>query len=94
VPRRKRASKSKKRALTLDEELAFMIGSLPAAFPTPAEARAAWFAHRDHLMADAGEGKRPVGWWAFEAGEPQPRSRGAEAARLAQLGELAEGEIA
>ena len=45
---------------------------LPRAFRHRAgyERRAAWFQHRERLMAMWGtNGRRPMAWWLFEAGE-------------------------
>jgi hypothetical protein len=39
-------------------------------------------------------GCRPWGWWAFEAGERKPSGNGAQAVRLAELGELRYDELA
>jgi hypothetical protein len=56
-----------------------------------------WLAARDALLESCRRNPnpawRPWGWWAFEAGEPQPNSEEDEAARLAQLGELREEEL-
>ena len=65
---------------------------------TIAELEAAWELERDTLMDHARNsstpGRRPGAWWEFEAGEEMPRERGAEAIRLAELGELRPDEVA
>ena len=55
----------------------------------------AWRHHRDELLRrHAGrDGRRPWGWWEFEAGEEQPRGDD-ETVRLAELGELTDAELA
>src|SRR5215831_455581 len=41
-----------------------------SAFASEAHARAMWVHHRDRLMQQWGRhGRRPLGWWAFEAPE-------------------------
>jgi hypothetical protein len=93
-PRKRQHVRSKLRKLTLDEELALAFGAPSNAFSTAAEARDAYFHNRDRMMPYGDAGHRPTSWWYFEAGEPRPRTHAAEAARLAQLGELSDSEIA
>ena len=50
-----------------------------------------WHRHRDELMRDAGDGKRPEEWWLYEHGMPCPEN---ESAALYAMGELAEDELA
>lgn len=68
-------------------------------YESEAEARAAWLAHRDELLAEwigrepyrsgdgtemrGGPGTRPWAWWRWEA--TAPRHHTADAARLAEL---------
>jgi hypothetical protein len=94
MPRKLRANKSKKRALTLDEEMALAFGAPSDVFLTYAEARAMYFQNVERMRAYWRAGHRPVAWWAFEANERQPRDSAAGAARLAQLGELSNAEVA
>jgi hypothetical protein len=96
MPRKLRANKSKRRALTIEEDLALGLGahSLSEVFASPGHARESWFTHRESLMRYSGSGHRPWGWWIFEANESRPRDSAAEAARLVQLKELSDGEIA
>jgi hypothetical protein len=57
------------------------------------------FGWREHGEAIVGtwerrHGSRPYGWWRFTIGEePPPMEPGADVIRLAQLGELTEGEL-
>ena len=56
---------------------------------------AAWVDHGDQLIrAYPGPvATRPWCWWRYVAGEEMPVTREGEAARLGELGELAEGEL-
>jgi hypothetical protein len=90
---RARVDKSK-RKLTLDEEISLAFGAPSEVFPTYAEARAAYFTNRDRMTAYFRAGHRPTGWWILERGEDPPKTCVDEAARLAQLGELDEREVA
>ena len=54
-------------------------------FATKAETRAAWFDHRDELMTDHVPGRRPWGWWKFEAPKPRDETM-SQAAQLIALG--------
>jgi hypothetical protein len=96
MPRKLRANKSKRRELTIEQDLALGLGacSLSEIFGSPGHARESWFQHREHLMLYAGSGHRPEGWWLFEANESRPRDSAAEAARLVQLGQLSDAEVA
>jgi hypothetical protein len=63
-----------------------------SAFASREELQAAWLKHRDRLMAQFGvkDGKRPAGWWEFEA--PFPRPIGHEASALYEANLLGEEE--
>jgi hypothetical protein len=66
---------------------------LPSAFDSSEHARAAWFRHRDWLLEQhRNPGRRPVAWWAFEAGELRYPGRDRERSTLYEAGLLAEGE--
>jgi hypothetical protein len=56
--------------------------------------RAVWAIDRDQLLRAGLVGTRPWALWAFDLGEERPRSRHAEAVRLAELGVLAPDELA
>jgi hypothetical protein len=81
--------------LTPDQEMDLWLGPfLPQAFASPEERRAAWFEHRDHLMAMfAGPGKRLMAWWQYEAPIPWP-GLDRQASTLYAAGLLAEAEKA
>jgi len=75
-----------------------------AGFESEADAREAWFAHRDELLAEwlereprrsgadtrGGPGTRPWGWWRFEANVPRHVTAGG-AARQPELRALGWG---
>jgi hypothetical protein len=64
-----------------------------SAFGSREEAHRAWLRHRDWLMtAWAKHGKRPAGWWEFEAPFPRPDER--EQSSLYLAGLLTEAETA
>jgi hypothetical protein len=64
-----------------------------SAFRSREELHQAWLTHRDRLMtAWAKHGKRPAGWWEFEA--PFPRPSGHEQSKLYEAGLLGEEEAA
>jgi len=66
---------------------------LPPAFDSDEHARAAWIQHRDRMMEQHGShGRRPLAWWAFEAGELRWPGRDRERSTLYGAGLLAEGE--
>jgi len=66
---------------------------LRSCFESPFLRRAAWFRHRDELMADRGAGSRPGGFWWYEA-PTRPREGESEAACLGRLGLLEDWEKA
>jgi hypothetical protein len=94
MPRKLKAYKSRRRALDLNEEPALLIGGVEQAFESAGAARRAWFDNRDRILAWAHPGHRPYAWWAFEQHEFPPRGTAAESARLAELQELSQSEIA
>lgn len=70
---------------------------------TAEELEALWLLYRDQIMSGPQgrqSGRRPWGWWQFDAGEPQSawdgteERYGDETVRLAQLGELTVEEVA
>jgi hypothetical protein len=82
------------------QELDLWLGTNLArpAFPSDAARRAAWFRHRDHLMAvccDA-PGARCDAWWSYESPVPRPRDDAYCAAALWEanaLGDIERGEL-
>jgi hypothetical protein len=65
----------------------------PEPFKSDAERSAAWFAHRDVLLARHGRhGRRPHGWWSYEAGDLRYPGYNAEPATLYTAGLLGEEE--
>jgi hypothetical protein len=49
--------------------MAFWLGT-PAPFASEDEARELWFVHRDRLLELFGRpGRKPLGWWKYEAPE-------------------------
>ena len=64
------------------------------------ELELAWEFQRDRMMqhydsnVQARAGTRPWGWWHFDMGQTMPDGDLAEAARLAELGELRPEELA
>ena len=56
--------------LTPAQEMNLLIGA-PGGFRNDAERRAAWFQHRDELLASVPNG-RPWAWILFEAGGFRP----------------------
>jgi hypothetical protein len=56
--------------ITSTQEMELWLGAPDAgsSFASEEERQAAWFRHRDRLMAMwACDGKRPMGWWQYEA---------------------------
>jgi hypothetical protein len=96
VEEQRRISGSRPDDLTLlqEQELWLGISHHGSVFRSRAEAEMAWQTHREHLMQNwAHDGKRPAGWWAFEAPFPRPPF-GHEASRLYAAGLLAAEEAA
>ena len=63
-------------------------------FISIAEARQAWFANRDRLLAGHGPGRRPFGWHEFEGGPNLPYDYDRERSLLFERGLLGESEKA
>jgi hypothetical protein len=85
-----------RRSLSHEQEMSLWLGDHPyrPAFGGEQERRAAWVRHRDRLMAAwAKHGKRPVGWWDYEAPLPRPDSE-REQSTLYEAGLLGETERA
>jgi hypothetical protein len=58
--------------LTHSQELEFWLGPAHhgSSFESDEHRRAAWFRHREKLMRLWGKGgRRPMGWWLYEASE-------------------------
>jgi hypothetical protein len=70
--------------LTVEQTLALLIGPTGDEFANDAAREAAWFLHRDELLADVNPTTRPWAYWQFEQGGKHPK-HGEEAARLAEL---------
>ncbi|MEW6771852.1 MAG: hypothetical protein AB1330_10780 [Bacillota bacterium] len=70
MPRlRRRTRRNPVKELTGGQELELIFGtSGNSNFASPLEARAAWFYHRERLLEDFTEGRRPWGFWKFESG--------------------------
>src|SRR5262245_825475 len=85
-----------RRVLSHDEELELWLGPghRPSTFRDAEHARQAWMVNRDRIMAAwARNGRRPQGWWAFEASIEFP-GHDRETSTLFQAGLLAEEEAA
>jgi hypothetical protein len=83
-----------RRSLNADQLRELWLGprSDRSAFGSKEELRAAWSMGRDRLMVRHGQrGRRPMGWWEFEAPFPYP-GYDAERAVLFEHGLLAEQE--
>jgi hypothetical protein len=93
-PRKKTHLKSRRRALTLEEECALSFGGIEERFASPTEARALYFQNYEQMQKHADDAQRPLAWWIFEQGEGRPSGSPAEIARLAALGELTDAERA
>jgi hypothetical protein len=79
--------------LTHWQEMELWLGPGPhgSAFESRAELRDAWARNRDRLMTIfAKHGRRPAGWWEFEAPFPRPFEH--EASALYTAGLLTESE--
>jgi hypothetical protein len=78
------------------QELELWLGPDPhgSAFGSREELHAAWLRHRDRIMAAwAKNGRRPQGWWQFEAPFPRPDYE-CERSTLYEAGLLGEEEKA
>jgi hypothetical protein len=79
--------------LSAAEELALRSGTGVAdCWGDPAAASAAWWAHREAVMAAAGCGRRPWAWWVIERRMPVP-ALDVECILLARMGELTADEL-
>jgi hypothetical protein len=80
-------------ALTSEQELELWLGaSHGSAFDSREHLQQVWARHRDKvMMLWAKDGKRPAGWWEFEAPFPRPPF-GHEASALYEAGLLGESE--
>jgi hypothetical protein len=86
MPPRRRQDKRRRRELTYDQGWELLLGpDRGSAFADEAEARAAWDANRDELLADCNGGTRPWAFWRFEA---PGAARGRRLAYLAEQGHL------
>lgn len=57
--------------LTVEQEMALVLGPIGRGFKTEAAARRAWALHGPRLMAKPrNPGTRPHGWWIFTPGAP------------------------
>ncbi len=85
MPRRRQQAKAHRGALSIEQFDELVFGphydrlELATEFVDDAGRRAAWFAHRDEVMADNPAGHRPWAWWEYESGlkdsleKPRPR---------------------
>ena len=83
--------------LSMELVLALLIGPTEDDDLTDEDLELGWRYRGEQIMEDYRGvlGTRPWGWWKFAAGEEKPASdRGAEAVRLAELGELRADELA
>jgi len=68
-------------ALTHSQQMELWLGPSHhgSAFASDEHRRAAWFRHRDRLMQRWGkDGRRPLGWWEYEAPEKGLRFPGSK----------------
>jgi hypothetical protein len=76
MPYRRRRAKHRHRYAEFFDVLELTDGLCGhASFESDEERREAWFANRDHLLAEHirhHPGKRPWAWWRFEAVDPPP----------------------
>jgi hypothetical protein len=81
--------------LSPSEEMALRYGDLPGrpAFRDEGERREAWARHRHRLLAGYQHGRRPAGWWSYDAPIPYP-GYDREQSTLYGAGLLAEPESA
>jgi hypothetical protein len=81
------------RELTEAQTWNLLLGAapFPHAFKDERSRRAAWFLHRDTLLAECNAGSRPEGWWDYE--QPNKRQAGERnLAALLRLGLLTDAE--
>lgn len=77
----------------LDLLMALRIGPITDDGVTDDDLRVGWGIHGERTLGEGhGDGRRPWGWWSFEAGEEPPEPRD-EPVRLAGLGELTDAEL-
>jgi hypothetical protein len=94
VPRINRLRRSReKQGLSLTETWALLLGPTGNEFASDAFRKAAWWEHREALLADVNPTTRPWGFWQYEQGGKHP-AHGQQAARLAELGLLTDAEQA
>ena len=87
MPRVRRRPHTLRGELTSAETLELILGPTGGGFANDTEREAAWWAHREALLADANPTTRPWGFWEYEQGGRHPR-HGKQAATLAELGML------
>ena len=96
MPRTRRMAKTRKTELTLDQEDELLLGPGGKGisdFESPFLRRAAWYEHREDLMADPTPGMRPWGFWEFEVGHhPADVGIDGQAKELRRLGLLSDEE--
>ena len=83
--------------LSFEEKMSLEFGDHPCrppAFRSNDERREAWLRHRERLLASCLYGRRPAGWWDYEAPIPRPRDQDYEQAALYEAGLLTEIERA
>ena len=86
MPRVNRLRRSREKpGLTTAQVLELLIG-LPGGFASDAERRAAWFAHRDELMALLPPDGRGWAWVVYEGGGFLASEGGRVSAALRRLG--------
>jgi len=93
MPRVRRRGYSLRGELTSEQTWALLIGPTGGEFASEAEQKAAWYAHREALLADVTPTTRPWAFWQYEQGGKHPR-HGTEAAVLAAGGLLTPAEVA
>jgi hypothetical protein len=66
------------------------LGPGRSVFPSEEARRAAWFSHRDEILADCNALARPSAWWRYRSGtrEPNPLQGERQAETLERLGLL------
>jgi hypothetical protein len=89
--------RSRRGRLRAGQELELWLGpsSNGSAFRDEAELREAWTRNRDRLMQQYGhDGRRPMAWWEFEAGDLRHPGLDRERSFLFERGLLADDEKA
>jgi hypothetical protein len=75
MPRVRRRGHTLRGELTLQQQLALILGGM-AGFSDQGEYERAWWAHRDELMTSVNPTSRPAAWWTLEfTGERKPGER-------------------